>query len=45
MQGLKIRANAKINLSLSVLGRRQDGYHELDTVMQSISLYDTVYIE
>ena len=45
MQGLKIRANAKINLSLSVLGRRQDGYHELDTVMQSISLNDTVYIE
>lgn len=45
MQSLKIKANAKINLSLSVLGRREDGYHELDTVMQSISLYDTVYIE
>ena len=45
IQSLKIRANAKINLSLSVLGRREDGYHELDTVMQSISLYDTVYIE
>ena len=45
MQSLKIKANAKINLSLSVLGKREDGYHELDTVMQSISLYDTVYIE
>lgn len=45
MQSLKIRANAKINLSLSVLGKREDGYHELDTVMQSISLNDTVYIE
>lgn len=45
MNSLKIRANAKINLSLSVLGKRQDGYHELDTVMQSISLSDTVYIE
>ena len=45
MQSLKIKANAKINLSLSVLGKRKDGYHELDTVMQSISLYDTVYIE
>ncbi|MGN0492406.1 MAG: 4-(cytidine 5'-diphospho)-2-C-methyl-D-erythritol kinase [Acutalibacteraceae bacterium] len=45
MQSLKIRANAKINLSLSVLGKRQDGYHELDTVMQSIDLSDTVYIE
>ena len=45
MQSLKIKANAKINLSLSVLGKRSDGYHKLDTVMQSISLYDTVYIE
>ena len=45
MQSLKIKANAKVNLTLSVLGKREDGYHELDTVMQSISLYDTVYIE
>lgn len=45
MQSLKITANAKINLSLSVLGKREDGYHELDTVMQSIDLSDTVYIE
>ena len=45
MQNLKIKANAKVNLSLSVLGKREDGYHELDTVKQSISLYDTVYIE
>ena len=45
MQNLKIKANAKVNLSLSVLGKRVAGYHELDTVMQSISLYDTVYIE
>ena len=44
MKKLKIRANAKINLSLSVIGKREDGYHELDTVMQSISLYDNVYI-
>ena len=45
MQSLKIKANAKINLSLSVLGKREDGYHELDTVMQSVSLNDAVYIE
>ena len=44
MQSLKIKANAKTNLSLSVVGKRKDGYQELDTVMQSISLYDTVYI-
>ncbi len=45
MERIKITACAKINLSLSVLGKREDGYHELDTVMQSIDLSDTVYIE
>lgn len=37
-----IRAYAKINLTLDVLGRRQDGYHELATVMQTVDLYDTI---
>lgn len=45
MEHIKITACAKINLSLSVLGKREDGYHELDTVMQSVDLSDTVYIE
>lgn len=45
MTELKIRANAKINLSLSVIGKREDGYHELDTVMQSIELYDKISIK
>lgn len=45
MSGLKVTANVKINLSLSVKGRRQDGYHDLDTVMQSVSLYDVLYIK
>lgn len=44
MDGAVIRANAKINLSLSVEGRRTDGYHNIDTVMQSVDLYDTVSI-
>ena len=35
-------AYAKINLSLEVLGRRPDGYHEVLTVMQLISLHDTL---
>ena len=35
-------AYAKINLSLEVLGRRADGYHEVLTVMQMISLHDTL---
>jgi 4-diphosphocytidyl-2-C-methyl-D-erythritol kinase len=36
------RAYAKINLTLDVLGRRTDGYHEVVTVMQAIDLYDTI---
>lgn len=37
-----VRAYAKINLTLDVLGRRSDGYHELATIMQTIDLYDTI---
>jgi 4-diphosphocytidyl-2-C-methyl-D-erythritol kinase len=36
------RAYAKINLTLDVLGRRADGYHELASVMQTVSLADTL---
>src|SRR5258706_8779198 len=39
---LTLPAFAKINLSLRVLGQRPDGYHELDTVLQTISLHDTI---
>ncbi len=39
---LFVRSYAKINLTLDVLGRRADGYHELATVMQTIDLYDTI---
>jgi len=42
---MKRRAYAKINLSLDVLGRRQDGYHELAMVMSPIDLYDIVDVE
>ena len=41
---IKMSAYAKLNLSLDVTGRRDDGYHELDSIMQSISLADTVQI-
>jgi len=37
---LRVKAPAKINLWLEVLGRRPDGYHEIRTVMQTVSLYD-----
>lgn len=40
MNKLLIRAYAKLNLFLDITGRRADGYHELKTVMQTISLYD-----
>jgi 4-diphosphocytidyl-2-C-methyl-D-erythritol kinase len=41
---VKIRAPAKINLTLRVVGRRDDGYHLLDTIMVPVSLYDEVEI-
>ncbi|HLH62370.1 MAG TPA: 4-(cytidine 5'-diphospho)-2-C-methyl-D-erythritol kinase [Ktedonobacteraceae bacterium] len=37
-----VRAYAKINLTLDILGRRADGYHDLATVMQTVDLYDTL---
>src|SRR5580658_4674049 len=39
---LRLPAFAKINLHLQVLGRRPDGYHELRTIFQAISLHDTL---
>lgn len=40
-----IKAPAKINLGLTVLARRPDGYHELSSVMQQVSLADTIILE
>jgi len=39
-----VRCPAKINLALHVLGRRPDGYHELDTVFQTIDLWDRLEV-
>lgn len=41
---LKAKAFAKLNLFLDVLGVRNDGYHDIDSVMQSISLFDEIEI-
>jgi len=40
MQEVKIPAFAKINLRLEILGKRPDGYHELRTIFQTVSLHD-----
>lgn len=45
MSELAASAPAKINLSLDILGRREDGYHELRTVMQTLGLADVVRVQ
>lgn len=42
MQTIEVMAPAKINLTLDVLGKREDGYHDLRMVMQSVDLCDTL---
>ena len=41
-QFVEILAPAKINLFLEILGKRDDGFHDLDMVMTSVGLYDTL---
>ena len=42
---MQVLAPAKINLSLKILGQRNDGFHEVDTLIAPISLYDEIGIE
>jgi 4-diphosphocytidyl-2-C-methyl-D-erythritol kinase len=42
MRTIRIPAYAKVNLRLEVLGKRADGYHELRTIFQTVSLHDTL---
>jgi len=45
MAVVELNAYAKINLSLDVISKRPDGYHEIKTVMQTIGLHDKVFVE
>lgn len=45
MKKITLESHGKINLSLDVLGKREDGYHELNTIMQEIELKDTIILE
>jgi 4-diphosphocytidyl-2-C-methyl-D-erythritol kinase len=44
MNEVRIRAYAKVNLRLEVLGKRADGYHELRTIFQTVSLHDSLQL-
>ena len=45
MKQIELKSLAKINLGLDVLGRRENGYHDVRMIMQSIYLYDEVKIK
>ena len=42
---VKVKAFAKINLLLNICAKRNDGYHDLFMIMQSVGVYDTVTVE
>ena len=44
MEEIYIKARAKINLNLEVVGKREDNYHNIKSVFQKINLYDELYI-
>ena len=45
MKEVEIDSYSKINLTLNILAKRQDGYHNIETIMQSINLADRVFIK
>lgn len=42
MDCITLKANAKINLGLDIIGRRENGYHDIKTLMHSVDLYDVL---
>ena len=45
MKKIKIKTPAKINLTLEILGKRKDGFHNIQSIMQTVSLYDILSFE
>ena len=45
MDSIKLKSRAKINLSIDELGKRQDGYHLVEMIMQTIDLYDLIEVK
>ena len=45
MKEIEIDSYSKINLTLNILGKRRDGYHNIETIMQSINLTDRIFIK
>ena len=44
MDSIRLKARAKINLGLDVLGKRENGYHDVRMVMQTVGIYDRLII-
>lgn len=45
MEQINLKAMAKINITIDVLGKREDGYHDVQMIMQTVNLYDKIYIK
>ncbi len=44
MHQISLKSRAKINITLDVIGKRPNGYHDLSMIMQTVSLYDIIYM-
>lgn len=42
---IRLKAYGKINLGLDVIGKREDGYHEVRMIMQTVKIFDKIYME
>ena len=45
MDTVKLKVSAKINLTLDVTGKREDGYHNIESIFQSVGKYDTITVK